>query len=246
MALSEDKKREYMRRLIMSRMRILCRNGFYGLLLMHMRYAIDEECETAATDGVRIYFGPDFLDEINDAELDFIMMHEILHCALQHCLRVGGRDDEMFNVACDIVVNSNILLSAGGDLSAITLKKYGTSMHLLPDGKEGCEYTAEQVYKVLLVRAGGKGEREKTGRRGVGAGGSRNGGKAEDIEGHGRSSKSVMTGADGKTSMGNSGGIDGKAGEGNGSDRSESGRRRGKSKNAADGLVAPSWDDHTH
>ena len=163
MALSEDKKREYMRRLIMSRMRILCRNGFYGLLLMHMLYAIDEECETAATDGVRIYFDPDFLDEINDAELDFIMMHEILHCALQHCLRVGGRDDEMFNVACDIVVNSNILLSAGGELSAITLKKYGTSMHLLPDGKEGCEYTAEQVYGVLLARTG---SRESGRRRG--------------------------------------------------------------------------------
>ena len=138
-----------MKRLLMSRMRILLNNGFYGLLLMHMVYAIDEDCETAATDGKRIYFGPDFLEELQDTELDFIMMHEILHVVLQHCLRQGERDNERFNIACDIVVNSNILLSHNMQTSAITLRKYGESMHLAPNGKEGYEYTAEQVYEML-------------------------------------------------------------------------------------------------
>lgn len=54
---------------------------------MHMILAVDENCETAATDGYRIYFGPKFLDELSDREVDFVMMHEILHVALQHCLR---------------------------------------------------------------------------------------------------------------------------------------------------------------
>lgn len=138
-----------MKRLLMSRMRILLNNGFYGLLLMHMVYAIDEDCETAATDGKYIYFGPDFLEELQDTELDFIMMHEILHVVLQHCLRQGERDNERFNIACDIVVNSNILLSHNMQTSAITLRKYGESMHLAPNGKEGYEYTAEQVYEML-------------------------------------------------------------------------------------------------
>lgn len=149
MVLSDEKKKDYIKRLLMSRMRILCNNGFYGLLLMHMIYSIDENCETAATDGRRIYFGPRFLDELSDSELDFIMMHEILHVVLQHCLRQGDRDNEQFNIACDIVVNSNILLSENMNLKSITLKKYGESMHLAPDGKEGYEYTAEQVYEML-------------------------------------------------------------------------------------------------
>lgn len=149
MVLSEDKKKEYRRRLLLSRMRILCNHGFYGLLLMHMIYAIDEDCDTAATDGCRIFFGPGFLEELSDAELDFVMMHEILHVVLQHCLRQGDRDNERFNIACDIVVNSNILLSENGNRKAITLKKYGESMHLAPDGKEGYEYTAEQIYDML-------------------------------------------------------------------------------------------------
>lgn len=157
MVLSDEKKREYMKRLLLSRMRILCNNGFYGLLLMHMIYSIDENCETAATDGRRIYFGPQFLDELSDSELDFIMMHEILHVVLQHCLRQGDRDNEQFNIACDIVVNSNILLSENMNLKSITLKKYGESMHLAPDGKEGYEYTAEQVYEMLTsLPANGK------------------------------------------------------------------------------------------
>ena len=149
MVLSDEKKKEYMKRLLMSRMRILISNGFYGLLLMHMIYSIDENCETAATDGKRIFFGPGFLDEISDQELDFIMMHEILHVVLQHCLRQGERDNKLFNIACDIVVNSNILLSNEMDIKTITLKKYGESMHVAPDGKEGYEYTAEQVYEMM-------------------------------------------------------------------------------------------------
>ena len=149
MELSNDKINNYMRRLLKSRLRILVNNGFYGLLLMHMTYAIDANCETAATDGKRIYFGPDFLDGIDDSELDFVMMHEILHVVLQHCLREGDRDKELFNIACDIVVNSNILLSEGNDVKCITLKKYGESIHVTPDGKEGHEYTAEQVYEMF-------------------------------------------------------------------------------------------------
>lgn len=149
MVLSDEKNREYRKRLLLSRLRILCSNGFYGLLLMHMTYSIDESCETAATDGYRIVFGPEFLDDLSDSELDFVMMHEILHVVLQHCMRQGDRNNEQFNIACDIVVNSNILLSENMNLKAITLKKYGESMHLAPDGKEGYEYTAEQVYEML-------------------------------------------------------------------------------------------------
>lgn len=149
MVLSDEKKKEYVKRLLMSRMRLLINNGFYGLLLMHMFYSIDENCETAATDGHRIFFGPKFLDELSDSELDFIMMHEVLHVVLQHCMRQGDCDSEQFNIACDIVVNSNILLSNNMNRNSIKLKKYGESMHIAPDGKEGYEYTAEQVYAML-------------------------------------------------------------------------------------------------
>lgn len=170
MDLSSEKRREYVKRILLSRMRILCNNGFYGLLLMHMNFAIDTGCETACTDGRKIYFGPSFLNNLDDDELDFIMMHEVMHCALQHCIRGKDYDQEAFNIACDIVVNSNILESNKGDLKSITLKKYGESMHVAPDGEEGRFYTAEEVYAMLPVKGKKKGASGMMGSGGNGSG----------------------------------------------------------------------------
>lgn len=149
MELNAAKQREYMRRILLARMAVLSRNGFFGLLLMHMKFALDPNIGTAATDGERVYFDPKFLDKISDRELVFIMMHEIMHVALRHTSRTGDRDDFLFNIACDIVVNSNILQAAGGDRSSITLSQYGESMHLTPKGDEGSHYTAEEVYEMF-------------------------------------------------------------------------------------------------
>ena len=93
MALSEEKKKEDVQRLLLSRMRILCDHGFFGLLLMHAAYSVSEDIETACTDGKGIIFGTSFVDELSDSELDFVMMHEILHIVLQHCARRDERDN---------------------------------------------------------------------------------------------------------------------------------------------------------
>mgnify|MGYP002592209102 CR=1 FL=1 len=163
MALSESKIKGCIKRLLLSRMRILYNHGFYGLLLMHMIYAVSEEIETACTDGVRITFGIDFLDSLSDSELDFVMMHEILHVVLQHCFRGDVEDPEAYNIAADIVVNSNIMLENGLKASSITLSKYGIAMHVAPDGKEGHEYTAEQVYAMLPKNLNKKGNNKSSG-----------------------------------------------------------------------------------
>ena len=149
MKISNEKARQYINRLLLARMRILCNHGFYGLLLMHMIYSIDEGCETAYTDGERIAFSPTFLEELSDKELDFVMMHEILHVVLQHCLRGEEKDNERYNIAADIVINSTIMHENDDKASSITLSKYGESMHIASDGKEGYLYTAEEVYEML-------------------------------------------------------------------------------------------------
>lgn len=159
MELSDAQVQAMTKRLLLSRLRLLTTNGFFGLLLMHARFGLDEDCDTAYTDGRAIRFSPEFLSELTDRELDFVMMHEVMHMALRHCSRGHHLEHKRFNIACDIVVNSNILLSANMDKNSITLSKYGVSMHLAPDGKEGYHYTAEQVYEMLPSmpnKAGGK------------------------------------------------------------------------------------------
>ncbi len=151
MVLSDKEIQEYMLRLLKSRMRILVNHGFYGLLLMHMVYSLDENCPTAYTDGERIAFSPQFMDQLSDSELDFVMMHEIMHVVLQHCLRGSEYEDPVrFNIAADIVVNSNILLENDMALDSITIASNGgPTMHKVPNGNEGYEYTMEEVYEML-------------------------------------------------------------------------------------------------
>lgn len=138
------------KRLQNARVTLLQKHPFYALLLMYMKFSIDLTCETAYTDGNRIAFNPDFMNNLSDSELEFVLMHEILHTALGHPFRhQQDYDQQAFDIACDIVVNSNILYSFGMERRQITLKKYGEAMHIAPDGKEGHEYTVEQVYEMV-------------------------------------------------------------------------------------------------
>ena len=177
MSLTREQERAYARRILLSRMRILSAHPFFGLLLMHASFFVDEGIGTACTDGKNIRFCPKFMDELSDSELDFIMMHEIMHIALMHCNRGRKYDPEAFNIACDIVVNSNILLATGMKSESITLRKYGESMHLAPSGTEGYKYTAEEVYAML----------PNSMKEGLGGRSRGGGGKGESRDGSGKS-----------------------------------------------------------
>ncbi len=148
MAIDQTKSNEYATKLLTCRMRLLHSHSFYGLLLAHTKFALDEKCETAYTDGKRIAFSPTFLESLSDEETEFVLMHEILHIALKHCLRGHDYNQEAFNIACDIVVNSNILKSFGDNYRRISIGGEPL-MHLAPNGNPGHMYTAEEVYDML-------------------------------------------------------------------------------------------------
>ncbi|WP_027483409.1 vWA domain-containing protein [Deinococcus pimensis] len=87
------------------------RNPFYGVLVMYAdpRLATHVGAHrvlTACADGRGIYFDAAFAERLSDDELTGVLVHETLHNALLHCVRMGGRDRERWNVAADIVVNA--------------------------------------------------------------------------------------------------------------------------------------------
>lgn len=144
----QSSMKEYQRRLLLARIRILTNYGFYGIMLENMAFGLDPGCDTAYTDGEKICFSPKFMESLSDSELDFVLMHEVMHVALKHCNRGLKYNQELFNIACDIVVNSNILKSKGMNLDAIKVNG-NISMHQI-EGKEGYLFTAEEVYEKLL------------------------------------------------------------------------------------------------
>ena len=169
MARFDQKTLAIIKRLQNARLSLMAKQPFYALLLMNMKFALDLSCETAYMDGDRVAFNPDFMNEIDDNELEFVLMHEVLHAALAHPFRhQSDYEQQEFDYACDIIVNSNILYSFGMDKSKITLKKYGECMHLMPNGEEGYKYSVEEAYKMLLAasakpnKQNGKGQKGKS------------------------------------------------------------------------------------
>ena len=155
MEVSKEKLMQYTRRIMLSRMRLLCNNGFYGLLLMYMHMSISTEHETAWSDGNEyIYFNPDFLEQISDSELDYALMHVLMHIVLRHLERKGDFEDKYYDQAADIIVNSNVLRSNGGNSMSISLKNFGgVQPSMVPGGDEGWKYSVEEVYGMLRAVA---------------------------------------------------------------------------------------------
>lgn len=165
MAEFDNKTREIVQRLQAIRVKMLREQPFYAVLLMHLRFALDESTPTLYTDGERIAFNPYFVDELDDFQLQFVLMHEILHVALGHCTSEEKNfNHKAYNIACDIVVNSNIMYSLGlikekvdylGNKSGYEVKKEieiagELLIHKVPDGIEGVELAAKEVYALLL------------------------------------------------------------------------------------------------
>lgn len=145
-----DIKKEQARRISEARLRILSKHPFYGTLLLHLK-SVFADCGTAATDMKRIIFDPQFVSRLSDTEIEFIILHEVMHCTLQHCLRGEGKNHELFNIACDIVVNSAIMEAMGVDSFMVDGEE---PMHITPKGDEGRKYSAEEVYEMLLSEEG--------------------------------------------------------------------------------------------
>jgi len=81
------------------------RHPFFATLALFAPVRFTETIDTAATDGESLFFNVDFLSSLDDPELDGLLTHEVLHAALLHPIRRKTRNSELWNVACDIVVN---------------------------------------------------------------------------------------------------------------------------------------------
>lgn len=123
-------------------------NPFFGHLAMGLQPAC-APCGTACTDGHRLIFDPEFAEKLSMREMQFVTLHEVMHCVLEHCIRGKNLQSLLFNIACDIVVNSTILDMWGLDSIKIAGEE---AMHLAPDGREGRLYNAEEIYRMLLKK----------------------------------------------------------------------------------------------
>ena len=88
---------------------------FSEFLLRFYYYECDERELMMPTMGVgveggkiKLYYTKKFLDSLKKEELYFVLVHEILHLLSLHSERKLNRDDTIWNIACDSIINYNI------------------------------------------------------------------------------------------------------------------------------------------
>jgi predicted metal-dependent peptidase len=88
---------------------------FFGVLATRLVIVPDWNCETAATDGVRLLVNPGYIAGLPDLKLAGLIAHEVLHCSNRHFDRLGDREFDLANMAADYAINP-LVLAAGLEL----------------------------------------------------------------------------------------------------------------------------------
>ena len=105
-----------LQKLSVARSRLLLDHPFFGVLALRMQLVEDPSARTLAVDGRNIYFNPEFVANLDENLCISAMAHEVMHPALDHLFRRGGRDPHKWNAACDYAANL-ILQDAGLPIS---------------------------------------------------------------------------------------------------------------------------------
>lgn len=136
--MAKDLKCEEM--IIKSRVQLLISFPFYGTLALALVLEETDKIPTAAVDGKKFYYNPQFINSLTLAEINWVVAHEVMHCALGHIWRRGNRQHEKFNIAADYAIHS-ILKESESD-------KFKMPAKCLYDKKFNDKAT-EEIYDML-------------------------------------------------------------------------------------------------
>lgn len=97
--------------LVLARNELYLKMRFLDVALSSFYFAADPAADPAGTDGFSICYHPENLSKMyrKDAVLvNRLYLHMVLHCLFHHLTRRNGRDEDLWNLSCDIVAESMI------------------------------------------------------------------------------------------------------------------------------------------
>ena len=101
------------KRLIASRIRLLVNKPFIGNIITRLDLVENNTwCTTAATDGRAVYWNREFVNKLDDQELDFLFGHEVYHVIWIAYVGVT----KIWNIANDFVINDLLVQEGVGRL----------------------------------------------------------------------------------------------------------------------------------
>lgn len=93
-------------KLAAARARLILDRPFLGALVLRLPLVeAGPWCATAATDMKSLYYNRAYVEQLSVAQVEFLLAHEALHCALAHFVRRGHRVQRKWDLACDFAIN---------------------------------------------------------------------------------------------------------------------------------------------
>jgi len=119
------------------------KNPYFAVLTLFANYQFDESIELADTDGLIVRLNPSNFLALSDAVCTALLLHITLHAALLHPLRQSSRNPELWNIACDVMVNHIISTQTSFLTPPGTVTAKDISIDFTP-------LSSEQIYEYLL------------------------------------------------------------------------------------------------
>lgn len=125
---------------------------FFGVILHDLKFVFSTNIDSFSTDGETIYFNPYYLKDLSEYEVDVCILHVLIHISLKHHIRYPNAvSNNVLQQACDIVANSNLMVSLDNNMQEIMVQ--GRVLpHKSLSGTEGYKLTVEDVYNELLKK----------------------------------------------------------------------------------------------
>lgn len=131
--------------LINARIGLLLKHAFFGNIATRLKLTnADSWCGTAATDGVHFFYNSRFICKLKNKEPEFLVGHEVLHVVYDHMGRRGSRDPQLWNIANDFAVNSDLRRHKIGD--------FITTIDILYDQKYD-NWSSEEIFDDIMKNA---------------------------------------------------------------------------------------------
>ena len=128
-----------------ARVKIVLRYPFFAGLLCRRKIVVTDAVPTAAvSDKGVVYVNPEFSEKLTLDQNVFVLAHECMHVVFAHRLRKYGRNHEVWNVACDAVINHMLkACGVGSPIEGMVFFDWVTN-----------DTTAEEVYDRLCKEGG--------------------------------------------------------------------------------------------
>lgn len=82
--------------------------AFLATLMCSMEFVWSDHVQTAATNGLTLWWNPEFFMSLDPKVRETVLVHELWHPAFLHMLRRGSRNPKIWNYAADIVINNQL------------------------------------------------------------------------------------------------------------------------------------------